>query len=193
MTFPTTELAPRALRLAALLVVVAAGASAQSSGHFELDVRKSGVLSPGKSHIDPVSAWVTHTDEFFHGRTMALKIQMFTSPIDAAARQRLVKNDDDHHDLSRSGLGAFVLFLDGQNRIRQVNLTYVIPGTTVVRSIATTTDEVAKWFGDYRFADGRLHLKSKGTYATGTESPDEVLSLAWDISVDAPVVEHHRP
>ena len=185
------EYARRPLCIAALLVV-AAGASAQSSGRIELDVRKSSVIPLGKSHIDPVSAWVTHTDEFFGGRTMALKIQMFTSPIDAAARQRLVKNDGDHHELSRGGLGTFVLFLDGQNRISQANLTYVIPGTTVVRSIATTTDEVAKWFGDYHYAGGRLRLKSKGPYATGAESPNEVLSLAWDISVEAPVVEHHR-
>jgi hypothetical protein len=160
------------LRLLAALLVTAA--SAQSSGHFDLDVRKSGVLRLGKSHIDPVSAWVTHTDEFFGGRTMALKIQMFTSPIDAVARGRLMKNDEDHRELSRGGLATF------------------IPGTTVVRSVATTTDEIAKWFGDYHYGDGRLRLRSKGTYATGADSPDEILSLAWDISVDAPVVEHHH-
>jgi hypothetical protein len=180
------------VRLLPGLLVAATLASAQSSGHFDLDVRKSGVLRLGKSHVDPVSAWVTHTDEFFGGRTMALKIHKFTSPIDAAARQRLVKNDEDHRELSRGGSATFVLFLDTQNRIRQANLTYVIPGTTVVRSVATTTDEIAKWFGDYHYGDGRLRLRSKGTYVTGAESPDEILSLAWDISVDAAVVEHRR-
>jgi hypothetical protein len=179
-------------RLLAALLVSAAAASAQSSGHVDLDVRKSGFLRPGKSHIDPVSAWVTHTDEFLGGRTMALKIQMFTSPIDAAERGRLMKNDEDNREVSRGGSATFVLFLDGQNRIRQANLTYIVPGTTVVRSVAITTDEIAKWFGDYHYADGRLRLKSKGTYATGADSPDEILSLAWDISLDAPVVEHHR-
>lgn len=180
-------------RLLGALLVAAASASPQSSGHFALDVRKSGVLPLGTSHIDPVSAWVAHTDEFFGGRTMALKIQMFTSPIDAAARGRLMKNDEDNRELSRGGSATFVLFLDAQNRIRQANLTYIIPGTTVVRSVATTTDEIAKWFGDYHYGDGRLRLKSKGTYATGADSPDETLSLAWDFSVDAPVVEHRRP
>jgi hypothetical protein len=153
------------VRLLPGLLVAATLASAQSSGHFDLDVRKSGVLRLGKSHIDPG---------------------------DAAARQRLVKNDEDHRELSRGGSATFVLFLDTQNRIRQANLTYVIPGTTVVRSVATTTDEIAKWFGDYHYGDGRLRLRSKGTYVTGAESPDEILSLAWDISVDAAVVEHRR-
>ena len=135
---------------------------------------------------------MTHTDEFLGGRTMALKIQMFTSPIDAAARGRLAKNDEDNRELSRAGSATFVLFLDRQNRIRQANLTYIVPGTTVVRSVAITADEIAKLFGDYHYADGRLRLKSKGAYATGADSPDEILSLAWDISLDAPVVEHHR-
>ena len=72
-----------------------------------------------------------------------------------------------------------MLFLDRHNRITQVNLTYIIPGTTVVRSVAITADVIAKLFGDYHYADGRLRLESKGTYATGADSPDETLSLAW--------------
>src|SRR6476646_12147920 len=55
---------PMTARLLPGLLVAATVASAQSSGHFDLEVRKSGVLRLGKSHIDPVSAWVTHTDEF---------------------------------------------------------------------------------------------------------------------------------
>lgn len=167
-------------------------ASAYPTAAFtvDLDVTRSRVLGLGKSHVEAVSAFATHTDEFFGGRTKALKIHMFASPIDAAARDRLIKNDEDHGELTRGGSAVFVLFLDDQNRIVQANLTYIIPGTTVVRTLAWTQSDVAKWFSDYRFADGRLRLKTKGTYVTGPESPDEVLTLSWDVVIDTAVIEH---
>jgi hypothetical protein len=189
---PPVSRTMRQSRFLMFLLLAGASASAQSTGHVDLDVKKSSFLKLGKSHVDAVSAWVTHTDEFLGGRTMALKIQMFSAPIDAAGKARLMKSDEDNRDLSRPGSATFVLFLDDQNRIRQANLTYIIPGTTAVRSVATTTDEIAKWFGDYHFAGGRLRLKSKGAYATGADSPDEILTLAWDVSLDTPVVEHRR-
>lgn len=174
--------------LLAIVTSLAATASAPSSGRFDLDVQTSKVLRVGKSHIDAVSAFVTYTDEFFGGRTNALVIQMYAAPIDAAARARLLKYHGDDRELSRVGSVYLVLFVDKQNRITQVNLTYIIPGTTVVRSVAYTPSDIAKWFSDYRYADGRLHLKSKGTYATGADSADEKLTLAWDVDLDEAVV-----
>jgi hypothetical protein len=160
-----------------------------TTGRFDLDVTKSQVVRLGKSHVDAVSAFVTYTDKFFNGKTKALEIQMFTVPIDAAAWTRLLKKDEDHAELARAGLAVFVLFVDAQNRITQVNLTYVIPGTTVVRTIAWTEADIAKWFADYRYSEGRLQLKSKGAYATGADSPAESFTLSWDVSLDTPVVQ----
>jgi hypothetical protein len=161
---------------------------APARGRFDLDVQKSKVLALGKSHVDATSAFVSLTDEFFGGKTNALVIQMYAAPIDAAARSRLIKNHKDDPELSRSGGAYLVLFLDKDNRITQVNLTYFIPGTTVVRTVAYIQSDIAKSFPDYGYADGRLRLKSKGTYATGADSPDEQLTLAWDLDIDEPVV-----
>jgi hypothetical protein len=161
---------------------------APARGRFDLDVQKSKVLTLGKSHVDATSAFVSLTDEFFGGKTNALAIQMYAAPIDAAARARLVKDHHDDHELSRPGGAYLVLFLDKDNRITQANLTYFIPGTTVVRTVAYVQSDIAKWFSDYRYADGRLRLKSKGIYATGADSPDEQLTLAWDLDIDEAVV-----
>ena len=163
--------------------------SAPPRGRFDLDVQKSKVLSLGRSHVDATSAFVTLTDEFFGGKTNALVIQLYAAPIDAAARARLLKNHKDDLELSRPGGGAYlVLFIDKENRITQVNLTCFIPGTTVVRTVANLQSDFDKWFSDYRYADGRLHLKSKGTYVAGPDSPDEQLTLAWDVELDEAVV-----
>ena len=163
--------------------------SAPAKARFDLDVQKSKVIAVGKSHIDAVSALVKYTDEFFGGRTNALMIQMYGVPIDAAARARLIKKSNDDRELNRLGAVYFVFFVDKQNRITQVNLTYVIPGTTVVRTVAYTQPAIDKWFSDYRYADGRLHLTTKGTYVSGTESPDDQLTLSWDLDLDEPVVD----
>jgi hypothetical protein len=176
------------LQYSGLLVIAALASSAPAHGRFDLDVQKSKVLTVGKSHIDASSALVTYTDEFFGGKTNALAVQMYGAPIDAAARARLIKNRSDDRELSQAGAAYFVLFVDKQNRITQVNLTYIAPGTTVVRTVAYTQAAIAKSFSDYRYADGRLHLKSKGTYATGPESPDEQLTMGWDVDLDEAVV-----
>lgn len=172
-----------------LLVACAASLSAAPPrGRFDLDVRKSKVLTLGKSHIDATSAFVVLTDEFFGGRVNALEIQMYGVPIDAAARARLLKNHRADGELIHSGSAYLVFFLDKDNRITQANLTYTIPGTTVVRTVAYVESDIAKLFADYRYAEGRLRLKSKGTYVAGADSPDEQLSLAWDVELDEAVV-----
>lgn len=160
----------------------------QTKAAFDLAVQKSQVLKLGKSRLDTKSAFVTYTNEFFGGRTNALKIQFFTQPIGEEAQAKLLNRDK--REISRGGYAAFVLFLDERDQISQANLTYVIPGTTVVRTVAASREELNKYFSDYHFDRSRLRLKSKGTYSTtGADSKDEVLTLSWDTDLDLRVFD----
>ena len=95
----------------------------------------------------------------------------------------------DNHETSRGGYAALVLFLDDRNQIWQANLTYVVPGTTVVRTLASSREELTKYFSDYHFDQNRLRLKSKGSYNTAPDSRKEILTLSWDADLDLPVFD----
>ena len=163
-----------------------------STGRFELDVQRSKVLRLGKSYFETSSAFAILTT-FFNGRTNGLEIHLYATPIDAAARARLLKNERDDQGLLGKGAGYIVFFLDKENRITQANVTVVIPGTTVTRTVAYTQTDIAKWFSNYHYADGRLQLKSKATYATGADPNDDKLTLSWDVALDVPVVDRTGP
>lgn len=128
-------------------------------------------------------AAVALTDEFFGGRTRALKI-LFTPEAltadDALAGLRPdAKPRPDRH-------AVLVLFLDKDDKIWQVNLTVVMPGQTVVRTVAWKPDELRRFSSSYSYADKRVRLKTKGTFSeVTTERPP--VSLAWEVDVDAPV------
>jgi hypothetical protein len=162
----------------------------QTRALFHLDVQKSKVLNLGKSRLETKSAFVTYTNEFFAGKTNALKIQFFTRPIGEEARAKLLRNDN--HEISRGGYAALVLFVDERNQIWQANLTYVIPGTTVVRTVASNREELTKYFSDCHFDQIRLRLKSKGSYNTAPDSKEEILTLSWDTDLDIPVFDQTR-
>jgi len=162
----------------------------QTSASFSLGVQKSKTLKVGKSRLATKSAFVTYTNEFFGGKTNALKIQFFTTPITEENRVKLLKNDN--QEITRAGFAALVLFLDERKQIWQANLTYVIPGTTVVRTVASDRQELTKYFSDYRFEQNRLRLKSTGTYNPGPDSPEEQLTLSWDTDLDLPVFDQTK-
>ena len=103
----------------------------QARASFDLVVQKSQVLKLGATRLETQSAFVTYTNEFFAGRTNALKIQFFTQPIGAEAQVKLLKRDD--REMGKNGYAGLVLFLDARDQITQANLTFVVPGTTVVR------------------------------------------------------------
>jgi hypothetical protein len=50
----------------------------QTKASFDLAVHKSMVLKLGKSRLETKSAFATYTNEFFAGKTNALKVQFFT-------------------------------------------------------------------------------------------------------------------
>ena len=159
----------------------------QTKASFDLAVQKSMVLKLGKSRLETRSAFVTYTNEFFAGKTNALKVQFFTQPIVEGAQTKLLKHDN--REVSRGGYAALVLFLDERDQIWQANLTYVIPGTTVVRTVASSRDELTKYFSDYHFDRSRLRLKSRGTYNTAPDSKDDGLTLSWDTNLDIRVFD----
>jgi hypothetical protein len=84
------------------------------------------------------------------------------------------------------------LFLDERKQIWQANLTYVIPGTTVVRTVASNREELTKYFSDYRFEQNHLRLKSNETYNTAPDSKDEILTLSWATDLDIPVFDQTK-
>jgi len=128
-------------------------------------------------------AAVALTDEFFGGRTRALKI-LFTPEV-LSAEEALAslrpeaKPKPDRH-------AVLVLFLDKDDRIWQVNLTVVIPGQTVARTVAWKPDELRRFSSSYSYTQQRVRLKTKGTFSE--VAPDRPqASLAWEVDVDGPV------
>src|SRR5438105_2347173 len=142
----------------------------QTRASFELAVQKSKVLQLGKTRLETKSAFVTYTNEFFGGKTNALKVQFFTQAIGQDAQAKLLSRDE-------------------RDQLWQANLTYVIPGATVVRTVASSPEELTKYFRDYHFDRSRLRLKSKGTYDTAPDSKEEVLSLSWDTDLSIAVFD----
>jgi hypothetical protein len=158
----------------------------QTKAFFNLAVQKSKVLKLGKSSLETKSAFATYTNEFFGGVTNALKVQFFTQSIMEEARAKLLRGDN--QEINRGGYATLVLFLDDQNQMWQANLTYAIPGTTVARTVASSCDELTKYFFHYHFDHNRLQLKSKGSY-TAPDLKEETLTLSWDMDLDIPVFD----
>ena len=159
----------------------------QTKALFNLAVQKSQLLKLGKSSLETKSAFATYTNEFFEGVTMALKVQFFTQPIIEEARAKLLRGDN--REISTGGYATLVLFLDDdEKQIWQANLTYVVPGTTVARTVAASPEELRKYFSDYHFDHNRLQLKSKGIY-TAPDAKEEILILSWDTDLDLPVFD----
>jgi hypothetical protein len=156
---------------------------------FELVNHQSSLVQQGGSKIVTESALVTYTNGLFPGNTEGLEIQFFTRPITEADQNDVLKSDA--RGMKQSDYAALVLFLDKQKTIGQVNLSYVVPGTTAARTVASTPDDVKKYFSDYQFDGKRLQLKSKGTYSE-TDSKQQTMNLAWDVDLDLPVFDRRK-
>lgn len=156
----------------------------QTKAVFELVVSNSRVVKLGASRIVTESAFVTITHGLVPGNSEGLEIQFFTKPLTEAARTDILENRD--KELKKSNYAALVLFLDKENKVWQANLSYVIPGTTVARTVAWKPEELEKYFSDYRFDGKRLMLKSKGTYSD-SDSEEERMKLSWSVDFNLPV------
>jgi hypothetical protein len=156
----------------------------QTRAVFELVVDESKSVTPGTSKIATQSAYVTLAHGLVPGNSDGLEIQFFPKPITEAGRADILKNDA--RESKKNGYAALVLFLDKGNKVWQVNLSYVIPGTTVGRTVAWKPDELKKYFSNYKFDGKRLVLKSNGSHIE-SESGKEKIKLSWSVDLDLPV------
>jgi hypothetical protein len=153
---------------------------------FELDNHQPDYIRPGRSRIVALSACAFHRHNLFPGTTEGLEIFFFTRPITAADSIDILEHDA--KGLKKNDFAAFVLFLDKDEKIGQVNLSFVAPGTTVARTVAWKPQDLAKSFSDYQFDGKRLRLKSKAAFSE-VNAKQQALALSWDVDVDLPVVE----
>ena len=156
----------------------------KTKAEFELVVNDSSVLKAGASRIVTQSAVVTLAHGLTPGNSEGLEIQFFIKPITEAAVTDILKNGA--KELKRTDYAPLVLFLDKDNRVWQANLSYVVPGTTVGRTVAWKPEELKKYFSNYQFDGKRLVLKSNGSYSE-TESGKEKLRLSWNVDFNLPV------
>src|SRR5215475_2250638 len=156
----------------------------KTKAEFELVVNDSSVLKAGASRIVTQSAVVTLAHGLMPGNSEGLEIQFFIKPITEAAVTDILKNGA--KELKRTDYAALVLFLGKDNRVWQANLSYVVPGTTVARTVAWKPEELKKYFSTYQFNGKRLVLKSNGSYSE-TESGKEKLRLSWNVDFNLPV------
>jgi hypothetical protein len=190
---------PRLIVLCLVLVLAAAdrydlsvGAAAtfdardfQASGSFELVVKDSKPLRRGASRLRSQSAFASRVHGLVPGNADGIEIVFLTRPITEAAVPDILKNDA--RQLRAGDYATLVLFLDRHDHVAQVNLSYVVPGTTVARTVAWTPDDLRKYFSRVTVRGGRVIVKSKGAYAE-RESGHEALTLSWDVDVDLPVI-----
>lgn len=144
------------------------------------------MVKAGASRIVTQSAFATRAYGLIPGNSDGLEIQFFTKAITEAAITDILKNGA--KELKKSDYATIVLFLDKDNKVWQANLSYVIPGTTVARTVAWKPEELKKYFSNYQFDGKRLILRSNGNYSE-TESGKEKLRLSWTVDFNLPVFQ----
>ena len=186
---------PTPLRLTALVLALTTlsfyepRAQGVKIATFDLENHQAGVLKIGSSHITAVSAWVGRVAKERPYGTEALEIELFTAPLTAADQADLATNFG--RNLKKHDYAAFVIFLDTARHATQVNFTFVVPGTTVVRTVAYTQTKLKSDFGDLQFDGKRVRFKSKGAFEETNEAK-QLLRLSWDVDLDLPVVERNN-
>jgi hypothetical protein len=139
----------------------------------------------GTSSIVAESAYLTLAHGLIPGNSDGLEIMFFARPFTEAARADVLNNDA--KDLRKGSYAALVLFLDKQHKVWQANLSYVVPGTTVGKTVAWKRDDIEKYFSDLQFDGKQLVLKSKGNYSE-SESGEEAMRLSWNVDINLPVI-----
>jgi hypothetical protein len=157
----------------------------QTRAAFELVVIDTKPLAPVTSKIATQSAYVRLARGLAPGNSDGLEILFFPQSVTEKVKADILENGA--RELKKTSYAAFVLYIGKDNKIWQANLSYVVPGTTVARTVAWKPEELQKYFSDYRFEGKRLRLKSKGSYSE-SEKGHEKLRLSWEVNLKLPVV-----
>jgi hypothetical protein len=159
---PTLATAAAAMLFAPLALAQPVRAS------FELSVESSPVLPAGSTRISPQGATVTAVRGLAPGNSDGLEIRF---------------------EQDKQRYAAVVVFLDKERKPWQVNLSYVVPGATLVRTVAWKPEDLQPWISGLRFDGKRVVLKNSGRFG---EAGQERFTLAWNIDLDLPVMQQVR-
>jgi hypothetical protein len=173
------------LLLALLLTTISAvlcdqpPAQSHSQATFDLEVKRSEVMKPGKSTLTSRLAFVSVMDREGPIKFKGVDIFFPTQTGAGSAPKNLA-------EVRRGDYANINLLLDASSQVTQVNMSIVIPGSTVARTVAWKANDLKKYFSDVTVEGGRITLKSKGAYEDpGSES--EQATLHWDVDVDVPI------
>ena len=156
------------------------------SAAFDLVNHQTGVLQTGSFRVVAASAWAGRMAKEPPYGVEALEIEFFTAPLTAADEADLTSNSG--RKVKKHDYAAFVIFLDKERHATQVNMTFVVPGSTVVRTVAYTATKLKSDFSDLHFDGKRVQFKSNGKFEE-TDDKNALLSLAWNVDLDLPVVD----
>jgi hypothetical protein len=126
------------------------------------------MVSMNDAAVSATHPTVVLTDELFGGRSLALEVELAS---DRPERRAIL-----------------VLFIDKAGALWQANLTFVIPGQTVIRTIAGRPDEVRRFAAGYAYDGRHLRLRASGDLS----EPSPPLRMRWDLDIDEPVVDRTR-
>jgi len=149
------------------------------AARFELEVKRSDVMRLGKATLKcaNVLAIPMHRE----GRAQFTGIDIFFAP--QSADGHIPKSAKEFQQAQYVNLN---LMTDGTGKVTQVNMSVVIPGKTVARTIAWKPEDLRKYFSKVILKDRRIVLKSSGAY-DDPQTASEQASLHWDVDIDAPI------
>jgi hypothetical protein len=151
-------------------------------GDFALE--QAGAQS-GTTHFETSQAFVMHVHGLQPGNVDGIKITFVTDRITETNQADIFETGGDR--LTTGPHATFVLFLDKERKVGHVNVTYVVPGTTVGNTVAWDPKDLATKFGNFQFDGKRVTLKSASSYEHSVNDVKE-RTLRWNVEVNLPVV-----
>ena len=189
----------RPAQVLAIAVLVGASSTAGSqaataahrskvAGSVELTNHQPDLLLQGKARLDLVDGRAVHSATLAL-RTEGFRIDLYTKPVTAPGGGDLPAADVARSE--KAGVAVVMILLDKQGGIAQANVTMVIPGSTVTRTVAWKPTDLESWSAGFHHDGGRLTLRHNGVLSE-VNAKGEPLELAWKFDIDLPVKEIDR-